>query len=159
MVGVMSNAKKKQAHEQQAYELIQDVAQTFFLMRQMGQKIGAVTPAGAGAWGLMRSLYEKGPQTVPQIAKARPVSRQHIQKLVNELVEKGWLDFQDNPKHKSSHLVALTKKGEKNFIQFDQNIREYMALLSAHINPDDLLTTRNILKIFRDRLKADLSST
>jgi hypothetical protein len=39
----------------------------------------------AGKRGVLKGLDRLGPQTVPQMARARPVSRQHIQTLVNRL--------------------------------------------------------------------------
>ena len=41
----------------------------------------------AGRRGVLRDLSRLGPQTVPQMARRRPVSRQHIQLLVNGLVD------------------------------------------------------------------------
>lgn len=53
-----------------------------------------------------------GPQTVPQIARARFSSRQNIQILVNRLKEEGLVEFLSNPDHKRSALVRLTNRGE-----------------------------------------------
>jgi len=50
--------------------------------------------------GVLRSLARLGPQTVPQMAGARPVSRQHIQTIVNALAADGLVETIDNPAHK-----------------------------------------------------------
>ena len=42
--------------------------------------------------GLMRSLKLEGAQTVPQLARARPVSQKHIQKLASEMINEVVLD-------------------------------------------------------------------
>ena len=72
--------------------------------------------AEAGMTTLERSLLmdvrKNRQQTVPQLARRRGFSRQHVQTTVNPLVEKGWLTFRDNPAHKRSRLVVLTEKGE-----------------------------------------------
>jgi DNA-binding MarR family transcriptional regulator len=65
----------------------------------------------AGKRGVLRGLYRLGPQTVPQMARARPVSRQYIQMLTDQLDEEGLVEFIDNPAHKRSWLVRLTDKG------------------------------------------------
>jgi len=67
--------------------------------------------SSAGRRGVLYDLARGGPQTVPQMARARPVSRQHIQALVNELAADGLVALADNPAHKRSHLVRLTPAG------------------------------------------------
>jgi DNA-binding MarR family transcriptional regulator len=64
-----------------------------------------------GLRGVLMSLAAQGPRTVPQLANERPVSRQHIQKLVNTLLDAGLVETVPNPKHKRSVLVALTRAG------------------------------------------------
>jgi DNA-binding MarR family transcriptional regulator len=66
-----------------------------------------------GRRGVLESLARHGPQTVPQLARARPVSRQHIQMLVNPLADDGLVELVDNPGHKRSKLVRLTDAGRE----------------------------------------------
>src|SRR5215213_6143179 len=96
-------------------ELMLEVAQCFFRVRALGQKTGLITPAGAGAFGFMRSLALLGPLTVPQIAQMRPTSRQRMQRLADELAAEGLVAFIDNPRHRRSKLVRLTLKGEARY--------------------------------------------
>jgi DNA-binding MarR family transcriptional regulator len=67
--------------------------------------------APQGFW--LFDLDRSGSRTVPQMASARPLSRQHIQMLVNPLVEGRYVELVDNPAHKRSKLVRLTPKGRK----------------------------------------------
>jgi DNA-binding MarR family transcriptional regulator len=64
---------------------------------------------------VMESLTTHGAQTVPALARARPVARQHIQVLVNDLAAMGWVETRPNPAHKRSALVALTPAGVRRF--------------------------------------------
>lgn len=93
------------------FELVLEIPATFFRLRAAGQRVGAVTPWGGGTFGLLRSLRREGPQTVPQLARARPVARQRIQKLADELAADGLVEFVDNPAHKRSRLLRLTPQG------------------------------------------------
>jgi DNA-binding MarR family transcriptional regulator len=93
------------------YDLVLEIAATYFRLRAAGKSVGAVTPWGGGTLGLLRSLKREGPQTVPQLARARPVARQRIQKLADELAADGLVEFVDNPAHKRSKLLRLTAKG------------------------------------------------
>jgi DNA-binding MarR family transcriptional regulator len=62
---------------------------------------------------LIRSLIEQGPQSVAQIARARPVARQGVQRMVDELAGQALIEFVENPTHQRAKLARLTAKGEK----------------------------------------------
>jgi DNA-binding MarR family transcriptional regulator len=62
--------------------------------------------------GVLHSLAA-APATVPQLARTRPVARQVMQKLVDELAEEGAVEFADNPHHQRSKLVKLTARGQR----------------------------------------------
>ena len=67
----------------------------------------------AGRRGILRELYGAGPRTIPQMSRARPVTRQLIQSLVTSLIKDGLAEHIPNPVHKRSHLVSLTEEGKK----------------------------------------------
>lgn len=64
---------------------------------------------------VMESLATGGPQTVPALARARPVARQHIQVMVNDLAAMALVETRANPAHRRSPLVALTAAGARRF--------------------------------------------
>lgn len=65
----------------------------------------------------LQILQRYGPQTVPQIARARFSSRQNIQILINRLKEEGLVELVTNPEHKRSALVRLTERGHAAIVQ------------------------------------------
>ncbi|MDA0230201.1 MAG: MarR family transcriptional regulator [Proteobacteria bacterium] len=132
-------------------ELMWGLAQAFFKMRAAGKEItapaaggatiGAVTPTGAGVYGLLRSLVENGPQTVPALARVRPVARQHIQRMANEMVALGLVEFIANPAHKRSRLLAVTLAGEEFYAGLSTSFEEMAERLAADMDLGDLETT------------------
>ena len=60
---------------------------------------------------VLEFLRREGNHTVSAIARARSVSRQHIQVLVNELLDHGLVGRIDNPDHRRAPLIALTDRG------------------------------------------------
>jgi DNA-binding MarR family transcriptional regulator len=64
-----------------------------------------------GKRGVLILLLQTGQQTVPQMAQAKHVSRQYIQKIVNQLAQAGYVTFAENEAHKRSSLVRLTDQG------------------------------------------------
>ena len=143
-------------------ELMWELARTFFKMRAAGKEItsraatgdavGVVTPSGAGTYGLLRSLVEAGPQTVPQIARARPVARQHIQQMANEMVAQGLVEFTDNPAHKRSRLLQITPEGQRVYADLSARMAELAEGLAADMDVGDLRTTVATLQALRDKL-------
>lgn len=89
------------------------------LFHQLRAVAEAASPADEGFTashrGVLESLASQGPQTVPALARARPVARQHIQVLVNDLSALGLVETRPNPAHKRSPLVDLTPAGRRRF--------------------------------------------
>lgn len=129
-------------------DLILEVLAAFFDLRAVGQRYGLVTEQGAGSWGLLRMLKTEGPQTVPDVARARSVSRQYIQKLANELIAEGWVAMDNNPLHKKSRLMVLTDQGEAKFEEMTQRFRELTAkIASAFASCDIEVSTRTVSEL------------
>jgi DNA-binding MarR family transcriptional regulator len=134
-------------------ELFVAIADAFFKLRAFGQRVGAMTSWGGGSWGLMRSLALGGPQTVPQLARARPVARQRIQRIVDELAAAGLVELADNPHHRRSKLVRLTSRGEARYAEVTQRLREAAARLTVGLPPAEVETARRTLAALSARLR------
>lgn len=120
---------------------------TSFRIRAAGQRAvpEALTSWGGGVGGLLRSLKVDGPQTVPQLARARPVARQRIQRLVDECANADLVEFGDNPAHRRSKLVRLTAKGEATCAEISSKIGNWSETLAGDIDAADLETTVRVL--------------
>jgi DNA-binding MarR family transcriptional regulator len=119
--------------------------------------MGAVTSRG-GAWGLMRSLRENGPSTIPELARSRPVSRQHIRLLSQTLVHRGWVEQCANPGHRRSFLLRLTANGETALLAMDRRIEEFMAKWLTGLPEDDIRTTLDTLDALAAGLAVELDN-
>jgi DNA-binding MarR family transcriptional regulator len=136
--------------------LILETVSAFFLLRAEGKRIGAVTAADGGYWGMLRSLKVEGPQTVPQIARSRPVSRQHIQKLANEMIAEGVIELIDNPTHRRSKLLRLTPKGEAAFQEITDRIAQEAEGFAEGIDIEEILVSVRVLRQLSERLRQAL---
>jgi DNA-binding MarR family transcriptional regulator len=88
---------------------------------------------------LLLRLAQSGPQTVPQQARARTVSRQATQRLVNELAAEGYVELVENVAHKRSPLVQLTPKGKDYLSALLQREREIAAEMEDIAIPEEQL--------------------
>lgn len=84
-----------------------------------------------GMRAILEFLLRNGPTPVPGIARRRGVSRQHVQALVNPLLERGLLKTEPNPAHRRSPLIALTGRGERTITRMRR--REAWVLEAADV--------------------------
>src|SRR5262245_18657692 len=115
-------------------DLVLEVAQFFFRLRAAGQRAGLITDWGGGAFGFMRSLALLGPLTVPQIAGMRPTSRQRMQRLADELAAEGLVELIDNPRHRRSRLLRLTRKGQARYREMGARFLTMTASMGADLS-------------------------
>ena len=134
-------------------ELMLEVAQCFFRIRAMGQKTGFITSWGGGAFGFIRSLALLGPLTVPQIAQMRPTSRQRMQRLADELAAEGLVEFIDNPRHRRSKLVRLTRKGNARYRELSARFLAIASTMGTDLSEADIRRTTEIVRRLSDEAK------
>jgi DNA-binding MarR family transcriptional regulator len=135
-------------------ELMLEVAQCFFRIRAVGQKTGLITSWGGGGFGFIRSLAQLGPLTVPQIAQMRPTSRQRMQRLADELAAEGLVKFIDNPKHRRSKLVLLTRKGAARYRELNARFLVIASTMGVALSELDIRKTTGIVRQLSDDVKA-----
>jgi DNA-binding MarR family transcriptional regulator len=95
---------------------------------------------------LVERLEEQGPQTVPQIAAWLDVSRQAVQRVVDDARALGYVEVRDNPTHRRSHLVVLTTRGRDAFQRLHAGELATLAAVAADIDHADLLTCAAVLE-------------
>ena len=135
-------------------ELMLEVAQCFFRIRALGQRTGLITGWGGGAFGFMRSLALLGPLTVPQIAQMRPTSRQRMQRLADELEAEGLVEFINNPKHRRSKLVRLTRKGDARYRELKARFLAIASTMGVGLSEGDIRRTTEMVRQLSGDVKA-----
>ena len=97
-------------------------------------------------------LVFEGAATVPQIARSRGVSRQHIQKRADALVERRLAEFVENPAHKSSKLLEATIAGERAHATASREEAAVLQQLSGKLNPKDIETARAVFSALSEAI-------
>ena len=118
----------------------------YFRMRRAAEDMMGEGAQSSGRRSVLKSLVNAGPQTVPQMARHRTVSRQHIQKLVNGLLEDGFVELIDNPAHRRSKLVQVTATGREAAEATLQREAEILPELVSGIPIEDLETATRVLE-------------
>jgi DNA-binding MarR family transcriptional regulator len=120
-----------------------------------GDLLHAPLRLSSGMRGLLVSLERMGPTSVPRLAAMRPVSRQFVQKLVDEMVLGGWVIATPNPAHKRSPLIELTPKGRDAIKQMYAVEQPYLTTLSNGLDANDLAIVARVLAIICERISPE----
>lgn len=99
-----------------------------------------------GMRAVLESVIDGGPQTVPHMARVRPVTRQHIQGLVNALLEAGLVEYVDNPAHKRSKLVSPTPAGIDRFKAMRAKENEAFRDAEIDATPEEIEAATKVLR-------------
>lgn len=93
------------------------------------------------------------PQPVAWIARDMGANRQNIQRIVNDMVELGWVVFEPNPHHRRAQLVVLTPTGRQIFDQAMELQHPWINQLAHGLTLDDLAATQRVLVKLRTQLE------
>jgi len=93
-------------------ELINEVRLCYQSLVQIGDSIHAGSNVSMGMRAVLEYLDRNGDATVPDMARARRVTRQRIQSLVNSLADAGYVTTSANPASRRSPLITLTTAGQ-----------------------------------------------
>jgi DNA-binding MarR family transcriptional regulator len=125
------------------------------LFRAMGQRsTESLRDLGVTAAdrAVMEFLYPDKRLSVPEIAERYLVSRQHVQVTVNALLGSKLLATRENPRHKRSPHIVLTKKGCELFGTIRERDKTIVEQLFSTISARDKRTTRETLESLLDQL-------
>ena len=141
------------ASHEEMHAFANSLRRVYNRLRHTTDQIHADAGISAPKRTLLMDLRRYGPQTVPDLAAARFISRQIIQTQVNELSQTGLMEARANPAHKRSKLIALTRKGERLVESMIQNESEYMDRLGWLPASDELEVCVAVLDTINERLE------
>ena len=133
--------------------LVGRIPRIFHLLKAVGDALNADLGVSTSMRGVMASLADGGPRTVPDLARERPVSRQHIQSVVNDLLAAGLAETLPNPSHRRSPLIGLTDDGRKHLRLIREREAELLARTAPAVSQADLAAARRLL----DLIERDLA--
>lgn len=105
---------------------------------------------------VLELLLRGGPHTVPAMARARGVSRQHIQQQVDGLVERGLLERTENPAHKRSPRLQLTDRGRALIEEMRAQEMAALARLQPGVSDRAVQEAAQVLSAWRAALRRDV---
>ncbi len=131
------------------------ILETFRLNGEMiaaGNQLTKPHGLTSARWQVMGAISLEGRSlTVAQIARRMGLSRQGVQRIVNDLVKLDMLVLEPNLDHKRAHLVAISKKGRKALDQVMAAQTIWFNQLSEGLSERQLKQALKVLQSVRER--------
>lgn len=134
-------------------ELLDEVRLLWHAMVRTGGRLHEEEPVTLGMRAVLEFLLH-GPATVPHIARSRHVTRQHIQGLVDALLELDLAALAANPAHKRSPLVRLTPDGQEVIGRMRRRERRFLDRIQFGVGADELRRSAETLRAVGNALGA-----
>ncbi|MFE7118697.1 MarR family winged helix-turn-helix transcriptional regulator [Streptomyces sp. NPDC057654] len=118
------------------------------LYRRVQRKVEQNAPAeglSVGVRAVLDLLREHGPMTVPQMGRAQALSRQFVQRMVNEATAQHLVEPTPNPAHRRSSLIELTEKGETAITAVMTREHELLRQVGGDLTDEDVATCVRVL--------------
>lgn len=149
------NVSMNQKNLHKLVAVITKVRSTFQDLKTLTDALHVDLGLTAASRAVLEHLADHGANTVPRIAQAKNVTRQHIQQLVDALVAAGFAEFMENPDHKRSQLVRATDRGYTVFGTARQREMKILAAIAATFDPEELDCTLTTLTALSDGLACE----
>jgi len=127
--------------------VVDETIALFHRVRYVAEQIYGPDGRSTARRGLLRGLVRYGPRTVPQLALARRVTRQHTQEVVDRLAADGLVELIANPAHARSRLVRATRRGESLVERMDETDARVLVAIGGGLSIRDLAVTARTLRV------------
>jgi DNA-binding MarR family transcriptional regulator len=98
-------------------------------------------------YAVLDTILRHSRKTVPEIAAWRGVARQSVQSVVNNLIKAGLVGQRDNPDHKSSKILTLEDKGQRQYELVRDLLRKRYREKDAKLRKGDLEAAARVMTV------------
>jgi DNA-binding MarR family transcriptional regulator len=125
--------------------IVADIYELAGRLREYGEAVAQTVGQTQARWQVMSAASDR-PHTVPQIARVLGVTRQNVQRIADLLVGEGSAEYRDNPDHRSSPHLILTKRGRSALDQLTKAGGGYHARLARRLSASDVASIHRGLR-------------
>ncbi|WP_298331408.1 MarR family winged helix-turn-helix transcriptional regulator [Haloactinopolyspora sp.] len=98
-----------------------------------------------GVRAVLDELRRTGALTVPGLARRLDLSRQFVQRMVNDAHTATWVELRANPAHRRSSLVTITPAGEAAIDRVARREHELMSQVGGGLTRGEIDATLRVL--------------
>jgi DNA-binding MarR family transcriptional regulator len=125
--------------------IVADIYELAGRLRECGEAIARTVGQTQARWQVMSAASEV-PHSVPQIARVLGVTRQNVQRIADLLVAEGSAEYRDNPNHRASPHLILTRHGRAALVLLTKAAGGYHASLARKLSPADTVSLQRGLR-------------
>lgn len=125
--------------------IVADIYELAGRLRDCGEAIARTVGQTQARWQVMSAASDR-PRTVPQIARVLGVTRQNVQRIADLLVAESVAHYRDNPDHRASPHLVLTRRGRAALDQLTKAAAGYHARLARKLPPTDVVPLQRGLR-------------
>ena len=164
MLLVGSMPKQAQSSDQSATNVMTELILRIFKangrLLLAGDQLVAPLGLTSARWQVLGSVAASdAAKPVASLARDMGVSRQAVQRIVNDLARGGLLMFEPNPRHKKAQLVVFTAHGRDLFEEALQLQRPWVTSLAAGLSAEQVQSACDTLEMISGRLDAEAPTT
>lgn len=127
----------------------------FHTLKEWAETIDGGLEVTAPMRAVLELLLLGPPATVPEMARARGVSRQHIQQQVDPLLDRALVQRLDNPSHRRSPNIALTDAGRARIQSMRADELNALVHVQAGVSDAAIADAARVLSHWRAALERD----
>jgi DNA-binding MarR family transcriptional regulator len=110
-------------------------------------------------WQVMGGIaFSDEPRPVAWVAQDMGLSRQAVQRIVNDLQKAGLVELRPNPRHARAKLVLLTQEGRRRLAQASERQAIWVEILAQGLKAADINKAVTSMKAASDRLLGEKSN-
>jgi DNA-binding MarR family transcriptional regulator len=125
--------------------IVADIYEIAGRFRDHGEAIARTVGQTQARWQVLSAASGR-PHTVPQIGRVLGVTRQNVRRIADLLVEEGAAEYRDNPDHRGSPHVILTRRGHAALEAITRAAAGYHARLARKLSPSDFVSLQRGLR-------------
>lgn len=125
------------------------------LYRQTVRNLDQASGVPVGVRAVLDLLRVREAMTVPRIADVLGLSRQFVQRCVNDAEAGGWVTLRSNPAHRRSSLVAITELGRDLVGEIRAGEAQALGPVAAAMSHDEVAACVRILTQLLEVVRAE----
>ncbi len=126
------------------------------LVFHAGDRLAAHLGLTGARWQILGAIIRAGqPQSVAWHARDLGMSRQNVQRIVNDLRGLGFTRFATNPQHRRAQFVVVTDEGREAYESAMSLQAPWVNKISEGLTISDLLAFERVLLSMRKKLEND----
>jgi DNA-binding MarR family transcriptional regulator len=138
-------------------ELAIEVFRLNGLLLEAGNVLTKPMGLSSARWQVLGAVRD-GPSPVSNVARMMGLTRQSVQQVADALSRDGFIEYVDNPHHRTAKLISMTAAGRQALQQIDHSHVVWANRLAKRLDMSDLRAALDGLRHAREVLEQDASS-